>query len=97
MSSYVNYIEEMKPLEVVRSAKRGTTIAIGLRDPDAEQRFRFPHAIFLIAMRNGYGAAARTAQELAVGNFTMDEAMRYVRKVFAEGKAEIKDRIDARA
>lgn len=92
MSNVVPFLEYMSPLEVRRTAERGTRIATKLRDDQQEQRFRFPHATFTIAMRNGYGAAARFAQELASGDFTMDEAMRHVRKVFAEGKAEIKDR-----
>ncbi|RUW55587.1 hypothetical protein EOA32_00785 [Mesorhizobium sp. M1A.F.Ca.ET.072.01.1.1] len=84
--------EEMTPREVFESAVRGTAIAVALRDPDAEQRFRFRHTIFLTAMRLGYTAAAKQALALANGHFTMDDAMRHVRKVFAEGKQELKDR-----
>ena len=90
-------IPEMTPREVYASARRGTSIALTLRDPDAERRFRYPHAIFIIALRHGYGAAADKALELANGEFTMDDAMKYVRKVFAEGKAAIKERETYRA
>lgn len=84
--------EEMTPFEVRASAERGRRMAEALRDPDAEQRFRFRHAIFLTAMRLGYTAAAKQALALANGTFTEGDAMAWVRKVFAEGKQELKDR-----
>jgi len=88
----LSVMEPMTPREVYKSAERGKTIAKQLRDGNAEQRFRYPHAIFLIAMKQGYRTAAETALELANGTFTMDEAMRYVRRVFELGKLEIKER-----
>ena len=95
MRNTITILPDMTPREVQTSARRGTYIAKTLCDPDAEKRFRFPHAIFLFAMRNGYPAAANKALELANGNFTFDEAMRYVRKVFTEGKAAIRERTAA--
>lgn len=92
MSNTVEFLEYMTPAEVHVSAKRGTRIATKLRDRPTERRFRFRQTIFLIAMRKGFRAAAETALSLAIGEFTMDEAMRHVRKVFADGKAELKER-----
>jgi thymidylate kinase len=89
----MQYLEDMKPVDVRRSAERGTRIAIGLRDDNAEKRFRYRQSVFSVAVRSGYRAAADHAQSLAIGNFTMDEAMQHVRKVFAEIKNEIKDRV----
>lgn len=97
MHNTVAIVPEMTMREVRASAAVGTTIATTLRDKDAEQRFRYPHAIFLFAMKYGYGRAANKALELANGQFTMDDAMKYVRKVFAEGKAAIKEREAYRA
>lgn len=82
----------MEPNEVRRSAERGTQIAIKLRDKNAEQRFRFPHATFILAMRKGYATAAETATKLAIGNHSKDDAMKYVKRTFAVAKQEIKDR-----
>lgn len=92
MHKTLSVMEPLTPFEVHRSAERGTAIAKQLRDDNAEQRFRYPHAIFLIAMKQGYGRAAETALKLANGTFTPDDAMRYVRRVFELGKLEIKER-----
>lgn len=92
MHNVVPFPDYMSAFDVRRSAERGTRLAIKLRDEAPEQRFRYPQAIFILAMREGYRAAADHALALAIGTHTPAEAMAYVRKVFAEGKAEIKDR-----